>query len=101
MRCSVMGQIVVLYLGNKLLSFIGREPIILCDTKTHVPWLRMCATHKAQREGDHEFCLPVYITLIAPTIGRFVRNSRGVEGTVKNSFLFEQLFICLSMPTLS
>ena len=54
-----------------------------------VPWLRM----RARR-----FCLPVYITWIIPTIGRFpapwTKKVR-VRGNSEECFLFKQLFVCL------
>ena len=89
--CHVMYHLWLLYLSNKLWSLIGREPIMWRATTTHVPWL-----HRA--EGNMRFanrCTLPWSFQALVDFQRLVRNNGGFEGIVKNSFLFEQLFVCL------
>ena len=75
----------LLYLGNKLWSLIGREPISWRSTKTHAPWLRMRTTPNAQLGGLVTWKV-MYTAgvhhLDCFDFQRCVRNTRRFEGTV-------------------
>ena len=62
----LMYHLWLLYLGNKLWSLIGQEPIMWRASKTHATWL----DGAGNMQSDFQ---------------RFVRNNRGFEGIVSQS----------------
>ena len=71
----IFTQTFLLYLGNKLWSLIGPEPITCRATNTHVPWL----------SDVHRCTLPWSFPRLVD-FQRLVRNNRGFEGTMTNCF---------------
>ena len=89
---SLMVQLKLLSpLGNKVSFWLVENRSRDVKIKTHEPWLH-------SMEGNMSFVYWCTLLWSFPPLvdfQRFIQNSHRFEGTVKNRFLFEQLFACL------